>query len=80
MVIKMEIEKKIEEVLETIRPILVGDGGDIKFVKFDNGTVYIKLLGHCATCPMRSYTIKEGIASSLINEIEEVTNVVNIED
>lgn len=76
----MEIENKIKDVLEQIRPLLLGDGGDIEFVKYEDGKVYVKLLGHCASCPMRSQTIKGGIENALISEIEEVSEVINIED
>ncbi len=74
----MNIEEKILNVLEKIRPFLVNDGGDVEFIKFEEGIVYVKLTGHCAHCPMSSVTLKDGIESSLINEIPEVIEVVNV--
>lgn len=74
----MEIEKKIIEVLNKIRPFLNSDGGDVEFVKFENGIVYVKLQGACGHCPMATVTLKNMIEDTLIMEIEEVEKVENI--
>ena len=44
------MEDKIKEVLEEIRPSLQRDGGDLEFVRFENGKVEIKLTGACHGC------------------------------
>lgn len=75
----MEIEKKINEILDKIRPFLVNDGGNIEFVKFEEGIVYIKMMGACSNCSLLDVTLKDGIESALINEIPEVLGVVNID-
>ena len=72
-----EIEKRINEVLNKIRPYLENDGGSVRFNKFENGVVYVTLVGACAGCPMASSTLEDGIETALINEIPEVINVVN---
>ena len=72
------IEKRINEIIDTIRPYLIGDGGDIEFIKFEKGTVYIRLLGACSNCSMIDITLKEGIEEALINEIPEVNCVINV--
>ena len=48
----METENKINEILDTIRPFLINEGGNIEFVRYDNktGTVFIKMQGACAEC------------------------------
>ena len=74
----MEIEKKIIEVLNKIRPFLNSDGGDVEFVKFENGIVYVKLQGACGHCPMATVTLKNMIEDTLIMEVEEVERVENI--
>lgn len=74
----MEINDKIIEVLDKLRPYLVNDGGDLEFVKFEDGIVYIKLVGACMGCPMASITLKEGIEAALVEEIKEVKEVVNV--
>ena len=76
----MEIEKKILEVIDKIRPCLISDGGNLEYVKFEDGIVYIKLLGACSHCSMIDVTLKEGIESMLINEVPEVLGVVRVDE
>ena len=73
----MEIEKKIIEVLDRIRPYIQNDGGDIIFKKYENGVVYVKLTGACSECPLVDNTLENGIEEAIINEIPEVIKVVN---
>lgn len=75
----MKIEEKINNILDKIRPFLINDGGNVEFVKFEDGIVYIKMLGACANCFMQDATISEGIEIALTNEIPEVIQVVNIQ-
>ena len=70
VVILMDVEKRIIEEIEKIRPFLMGDGGDVEFV-------HIKLTGACANCSMIDYTLKDGIEEILVNEIPEVKSVIN---
>ena len=74
-----DIEKRIIAVIDKIRPFLVSDGGNIEFVKFENGIVYVKMMGHCSNCQLLDVTLSEGIEIALINEIPEVVGVKNIE-
>lgn len=81
LVIKMnEIEKKIISTIEKIRPFLISDGGNIEYVKYEDGIVYVKMLGHCSNCPMLDMTLKESIEVAIINEVPEVIEVININD
>ena len=72
-----EIEKKIIEVLDKIRPYLQNDGGDVTFKRFENGVVYVSLVGACSNCPMAEITLEDGVESALISEIPEVIKVIN---
>lgn len=72
------IEEKINEVLNKLRPYLMDDGGSIEFIKFENGIVYVHLGGSCSNCHMIDYTLKEGIETVLIEEIPEVKEVINV--
>lgn len=71
-------EKKIKEVIGTLRPFLVSDGGDIEFVKYENDVVYINMLGACANCHMLDLTLKEGIEAAIKEEVPSVKEVINI--
>ncbi len=74
----MEIENKIKEEIDKIKPFLYNDGGDIEYVKFENGIVYIRLSGACAGCSMIDYTLNDVVQEILVNEIPEVKAVQNI--
>lgn len=65
-------------VIDNIRPYLISDGGNIDFVKFEEGIVYIKLQGACANCGLMDATLYDGIESILKDEIPEVKGVINI--
>lgn len=73
-----DIEEKIINIIDKIRPFLISDGGNIEYVKFEDGIVYIKMLGHCSECPMIDTTLKDSIEVAIINEVPEVTEVRNI--
>ena len=71
---KMGIEDKIIKVIEKIKPILQNDGGNIEFIKFEDGIVYVKVTGVCIHCYMLDQTL-EGIEMALMSEIPEVKKV-----
>lgn len=72
----METINQIKLVLNRIRPFIQGDGGDVEFVKFEEGIVYVKLLGACVGCSSADLTLKEGIEALLL---EEVPGVIGVE-
>ena len=76
----MNTVEKINKLIDELRPYLVNDGGDIKFIKFEDGIVYIKMLGACSNCSLVDFTIKDGIETVLVNEIPEVKQVKQIEN
>jgi len=69
------IEEKIKDVLNKIRPFLQNDGGDIEFVSFENGIVNVKMHGACLDCQNLDSTITDGIEMILTDEISEVIGV-----
>lgn len=75
-----ETEKLIIETLDKIRPFLQRDGGDIEFVKFDEGVVYVKMHGACQGCSYIDLTIKETIEVILQEEVPGVSQVKVAED
>lgn len=74
-----EIEEKIVKVLDRLRPYLQNDGGDIEFKRYENGVVYVKLIGACSNCPHATYTLEDGVEIALTNEIPEIIKVVNVD-
>lgn len=76
----MSNRDKILEVLESIRPALHADGGDVEFVDFDeeDGVVQLRLLGACESCPISMMTLKQGIEKRLQSTVPEVREVTAI--
>ena len=72
------MEEKIKAVLETIRPALQADGGDVEYIDFADGVVTMRLTGACGNCPMSTLTLKQGIETRLKDQIPEVQSVVSL--
>ena len=70
---------KINELIEDLRPFLNMDGGDIEFIKYEDGYVYVKLTGACAHCGYQDVTIKDNIESYLKEEVPNLKGVINID-
>lgn len=69
----------IKELIETrVRPAVAGDGGDITFRGFRDGTVYLAMKGACAGCPSSTATLKSGIQNLLRHFVPEVRDVEQI--
>ena len=79
LVIIMNVEERINEEIERLRPYLQNDGGNIEFVKFEDGYVYVKLTGACAGCSLIDVTLKEGIEEILTSEIPEIKEVIRVD-
>ncbi len=75
-----EIELQIRELLDTrVKPAVAQDGGNIEFVEFSDGVVYLRMEGACAGCPSSSMTLKQGIENMLKHFIPEVESVEPVE-
>ena len=72
------IRKKVEEVIEEIRPNLQADGGDIELVDVEEGVAKVKLKGACAGCPMSTMTVKWGVENFLKKKVPEITRVETV--
>jgi len=74
------MEKEIKKILEKIRPGLQMDGGDVELVEVDEkkGIVKVRLMGHCAHCPMSQMTLKMGIEAEIKKEVKGIKEVVAI--
>jgi len=72
--------EKIEKALQSVRPYLVADGGDVEFVSFnEDGIVEVRLTGACVGCPMSLMTLRAGIERTLMRDIPEIKRVEAVE-
>ncbi|MBS99345.1 MAG: Fe-S cluster assembly protein NifU [Oceanospirillaceae bacterium] len=67
--------RKIEQILESIRPALQADNGDVELVDVDGNTIYVNLTGACTGCQMAAMTMG-GIQQRLIEDLGEFVKVV----
>lgn len=69
------IQKKVQEALDEIRPQIQMDGGDVELVSVENQIVKVRLVGHCAGCPMSQMTLKNGVEAHIKSKIPEIQKV-----
>ena len=66
----------IINILDTVRPYLQNDGGDVEFIEItEDNIVKVRLLGACHGCPMSLMTLRAGIERLLMNQIPEIKRV-----
>jgi Fe-S cluster biogenesis protein NfuA len=76
-----EVVLAVKELLATrIRPMVMGDGGNVRYIGFENGEVYVMLEGACKTCPSSGATLKNGIERMLMHWIPEVEQVIECDE
>ena len=74
----LKVDKKVQEivnVIEKIRPYMQRDGGDVEFLSFEDGIVYVNMHGACTDCLMLDDTLKLGIEAMLMEEVEGIKEV-----
>jgi Fe-S cluster biogenesis protein NfuA len=73
---KEDLLKRVEEALDTIRPYLIADAGNVSIIEITADNVLkIKLLGSCESCPMSIMTLKAGIEQAVKKAVPEITAV-----
>jgi Fe-S cluster biogenesis protein NfuA len=71
-----ELIKRVNGVIDQIRPYLEADGGNIRFVELtDDNVVNVELLGACGSCPMSTMTLKAGVEQAMRKAIPEIKSV-----
>jgi hypothetical protein len=77
---RTELEEKIEIALNSMRPFLHADGGDVELVDItDEMEVQLRLTGNCSSCSMSSMTMKAGIENGLKSAIPQITKVIAVD-
>lgn len=72
------MREKIEKALESIRPSLQADGGDIQLVSIEDGIVKVQLSGACGGCPMSQVTMSEGVEKAIKRAVPGVKKVIAV--
>ena len=75
----LDLNQRIEQALEEIRPFLKSDGGDIELVGIENNTVKVQLLGACVSCSVNQMTLKQGVELTVKKYAPEIKEVVSVD-
>lgn len=68
--------EKVEQALNTIRPYLEADGGNVKVLEVtEEGVARLEMLGSCGSCPMSPMTLKAGVEEAIKREVPEIVRV-----
>lgn len=73
---ELQLLARINEALETIRPHLAVDGGDVELVEVTSDMIVkIRWKGNCINCSMSAMTLKAGIEQAIKGKVPEVVGV-----
>lgn len=71
-----DLMPRVEQALDTIRPYLEADGGNVKILEItEERVVKLELLGACGTCPMSAMTLKAGVEEAIKRAVPEISAV-----
>jgi len=74
------LHDRVKKVLDSVRPYLQSDGGDIDLIDVTNdGVVKVKLTGACHGCPYSMMTLKAGVEQAIMKEVSEVKQVISVD-
>ena len=74
------LHSKVEAALDTIRPYLEADGGNVEVVRItEDHTLHIELKGACKTCNIGYMTMRSGIEETIRRAVPEITQIVSVQ-
>ncbi len=77
----MSLDQEIDKVLDSIRPYLQADGGDVEVVEVkENKDVILRLTGNCSSCNMSEMTMTAGIEESLRRSIPDLGSITAVKE
>ncbi|MFA5321292.1 MAG: NifU family protein [Smithella sp.] len=73
------MKEEVQKAIDSIRPSLQADGGDVELVDVsEDGIVKVKLTGACRGCPMSQMTLKMGIEKTIKKQIPAIKEVIAV--
>jgi Fe-S cluster biogenesis protein NfuA len=76
---KVQATKKIMHAIDSVRPYLIADGGDVELIDIsDDLIVKVKLVGACNGCPFSMMTLRAGIEQAIRNEVPELKELISV--
>jgi Fe-S cluster biogenesis protein NfuA len=75
----MSLREKVEEALNSVRPGLEADGGNVELIDVsEDGIVKVKLVGACGSCPMAAMTLQYGVTNAIKQAVPEIKDVQSV--
>lgn len=75
-----DIIREVKKVIKKLRPYLNQDGGDLDYIDFKDGIVYVRLLGACVGCSSSDDTIRNSVEAMMLEEVPGVIGVESVEE
>jgi Fe-S cluster biogenesis protein NfuA len=73
------LHKRVEEALNTIRPYLEADGGNVEIIEItDEQVLKLELIGACKNCNMSHMTMKSGIEETIKRAVPEIKEIIAV--
>lgn len=69
------LRENIEKALDSIRPYLEADGGNVRIQSLEGDTLFLELLGNCGACPMSTMTLKAGVEEAITRAVPQIKKV-----
>ena len=71
-----ELATRVEASLDSIRPYLVADGGNIRVLEItDDKILKLEFVGNCGSCPMSTMTFKAGVEEAIKRTVPEIKGI-----
>ena len=71
-----ELIQRIETSLDSIRPYLEADGGNVKVLEITkDNVVKLEFVGNCGNCPMSTMTFKAGVEEAIRRSVPEILSI-----
>ncbi|MDR0617537.1 MAG: NifU family protein [Endomicrobium sp.] len=75
----MTLKEKVEQALDSVRPHLQADGGDVELVDVsEDGVAKVRLTGVCGCCPMSQMTLQHGVTNAVKQAVPEIKEVQSV--
>ncbi len=79
MSLEHNLEQRVEIALDSVRPYLKADGGDVKVIEItEDGIVKVEMIGSCGSCSISPITLKTGIEQAILSHVPEIKSVIAI--
>ena len=73
------LHQKVEDALDSIRPYLQADGGNVEVVEItEDQTLRLELKGACSTCNMSNMTMRSGIEETIRRAVPEIKQIISV--